>query len=124
MVTREIGSMAFGMPGGESSGSVRGRPIDLEHLARQTIGDRDVEREVLDMFVHQALSVRDAIASADLPSRLMLCHALKGSARGVGAFPIADCVAAIETDPDNARLITRLARLIDEARDFIASISR
>ena len=47
--------MAFGMPGGESSASVHGRPIDLEHLSRLKIGDRDVERELLDMFVHQAL---------------------------------------------------------------------
>ena len=124
MVTRETGSVAFGMPGGESSAASHARPIDLEHLSRQTIGDRDVEREVLDLFVHQALSVRDAIVTADLAERLRLCHALKGAARGVGAFPIADCVAKIETHPENTGLIKRLARLIDEVRDFIAAISR
>ena len=48
----------------------------------------------------------------------MLCHALKGSARGDGTFPMVDCVAAIETDPYNAGLITLLTHLIDEARDF------
>ncbi|GAA4114894.1 Hpt domain-containing protein [Aminobacter aganoensis] len=124
MVMRETGSVAFGMPGGESSGASHGRPIDFEHLSRQTIGDRDVEREVLDMFVHQALSVRDAIVPADLAERLRLCHALKGAARGVGAFPIADCVAELEERPDDARLLKRLAGLIDELRDFLAAISR
>ncbi|PWK69856.1 Hpt domain-containing protein [Aminobacter sp. AP02] len=124
MVTREIGSVAFGMPGGESSAAAHARPIDLEHLSRQTIGDRDVEREVLDLFVHQALAVREAIVSADVAERLRLCHALKGAARGVGAFPIADCVGKIETHPDDAGLIRRLARLIDEVRDFIAAINR
>lgn len=124
MAAREIDSVAFNMPGGESSGAAHGRPIDLEHLARQTMGDREVEREVLDLFVHQALSVRDAIVSADIAERLRLSHALKGSARGVGAMPIADCVAEIEARPADAKLIKRLTRLIDDARDFIASISR
>lgn len=124
MTARETDSVAFGMPGGESSGVTHGRPIDLEHLARQTMDDRDVEREVLDMFVHQALSVRDEIAAADIAERLRLAHALKGSARGVGAFHIADCVAQIELQPADAALIERLAGLIDEVRDFVSAINR
>lgn len=124
MAARETDSVAFGMPGGESSGVAHGRPIDLEHLARQTMDDRDVEREVLDMFVHQALSVRDEIVVADIPERLRLAHALKGSARGVGAFQVADCVAEIETRPADERLIRRLTRLIDEVRDFVSAVNR
>lgn len=124
MVARETDSVAFNMPGGESSGTSHHRPVDLEHLARQTMDDREVEREVLDLFVRQALSVRDAIGSADLAERLSLAHALKGAARGVGAFAVADCVAEIEARPDDPKIITKLARLIDEVRDFIASISR
>lgn len=124
MGARETESVAFNMPGGESSGTAHSRPVDLEHLARQTMDDRDVEREVLDMFVHQALSVRDAIGPADIAERLRLCHALKGAARGVGAFPIATCLAQIEAEPDDSRLIGRLSRLIEEVRDFIAAINR
>ncbi|MEJ6784664.1 Hpt domain-containing protein [Aminobacter sp. Piv2-1] len=88
------------------------------------MGDRDIEREVLDLFVHHALSVRDGLASADLAEKLRLAHALKGSARGVGAFAIADCVAEIETRPDDPASVRRLSRLIDEARDYIAAINR
>ncbi len=117
-------NVAFSMPGGETSGSRRARPIDFAHLARQTLGDRELEREVLHMFVEQAQSVRRRLAAADEKERRFLSHALKGSARGVGAFPIAECVGAIEETPGDARLVARLERLIDEACDFIASIDR
>ena len=115
---------AFSMPGGESSEPARARPIDLTHLSRQTMGDRELEREVLELFVEQALTVRDKIAGADLKERLFLAHALKGSARGVGAFAIAECAGSIENSPTDRLILKRLTRLIDEARDFVASISR
>ena len=48
--------VAFSMPGGEVSAVAKAktRPIDLAHLSRQTMGDRELEREVLDLFVDQA----------------------------------------------------------------------
>ena len=45
--------VAFSMPGGESSDTRRSRPIDLAHLSHQTMGDRDLEREVLGLFAEQ-----------------------------------------------------------------------
>ncbi len=124
MAARETDPTAFDMPGGESSTRAGGRPIDLDHLARQTLGDRELEREVLDLFIHQAVAARDDFSDADRSERLRLAHALKGSARGVGAFAIADCVAEMELRPDDASLIRRLSRLIDQARDFLATINR
>jgi HPt (histidine-containing phosphotransfer) domain-containing protein len=117
-------NVAFSMPGGEASDRRRARPIDLAHLAKQTMGDRELEREVLSMFKDQALSVRGQIGEADVKQRLFLCHSLKGSARGVGATAIAECVAAIEESPTDRALLKRLTRLIDEACDFFASIDR
>ena len=116
--------VAFSMPGGETCGKARSRPVDLVHLARQTLGDREVEREVLDLFIHQAVSVREKILSADTKQRLFMAHGLKGSARGIGAFAIADCAAVIEKDPEDVHALKRLGVLIDEVRDFIAAISR
>jgi HPt (histidine-containing phosphotransfer) domain-containing protein len=116
--------VAFSMPGGEVCGKAPDRPVDLVHLARQTMGDRDLEREVLALFVQQALSVRDKIADAGDKERLMLAHGLKGSARGVGAFAVADCAAEIEREPSDVRTVKRLGTLIEEVRDFIAAISR
>jgi hypothetical protein len=77
-----LNSAAFDRPGGEPSGSPHPRPIDLAHLARQTLGDRAAEQEVLQMFVCQALLVRDRILQASAKERFYLAHGLKGSARG------------------------------------------
>jgi HPt (histidine-containing phosphotransfer) domain-containing protein len=116
--------IAFSMPGGDASGTARSRPVDLAHLARQTMGDRGLEQEVLALFVQHALSVRDKIVDADVQQRLLLAHGLKGSARGVGAFAVADCATAIERQPEDARTLNRLGTLIEEVRDFIAAINR
>jgi HPt (histidine-containing phosphotransfer) domain-containing protein len=125
MLARNSVAAAFAMPGGEgSSPAARTRPVDLQHLSRQTLGDRSLEQEVLQLFMQQAVSVRDQIGRCAMAERLQLAHALKGSARGVGAFAIADCVADIEKQPDDKGLQKRLANLIDEVRDFIAAINR
>jgi HPt (histidine-containing phosphotransfer) domain-containing protein len=117
-------SAAFDRPGGETSGSPRSRPINLAHLARQTLGDRAVEQEVLQMFVCQALLVRDRILQASAKERFHLAHGLKGSARGIGAFALADCAGEIEARPEDRSALNRLTLLIDEVRDFIAAINR
>ncbi|CCV07131.1 Hpt protein [Mesorhizobium metallidurans STM 2683] len=116
--------IAFSMPGGDVSGAGPARPVDMAHLARQTMGDRGLEQEVLALFVQQALSVRDRIVDADVRERLFLAHGLKGSARGVGAFAIADCATAIELQPEDLSTLKRLGALIEEVRDFIAAINR
>ena len=117
-------TVPFSMPGGEVSATVRSRPIDLVHLTRQTMGDRDLEQEILTLFVQQALNVQDKLAKADGDECARLAHALRGAAGGVGAFAIADCAGDIENEPSNRVAIRRLSRLIDEARDFVAAIGR
>jgi HPt (histidine-containing phosphotransfer) domain-containing protein len=71
-------------------------PIDIAHLRRMTLGDAALEREVLTMFSAQALRLAKDLAAmpADAPA---LAHTLKGSARAVGAFTVADAAAHIET---------------------------
>lgn len=117
-------TVAFSMPGGESCSPARARPIDLVHLARQTMGDRALEQEVLSMFVHQAAMVRAQIETADRKRRLFLAHGLMGSARGVGAFAVSRIAEDVERQPDDDAHVLRLAAAIDEVRDFIAAISR
>lgn len=102
----------------------RTRPIDFAHLHRQTMGDRVVEQEVLALFVHQASSVVEQFAGAGRDQRLRLAHGLKGSARSIGAFPIADCLVEIEQHPEDAASLKRLKRLVAEAAEVIASVSR
>jgi HPt (histidine-containing phosphotransfer) domain-containing protein len=110
------------MPG--SGDALPRRPVDLSHLSRQTMGDRELEREVLQLFVRQAEAVRARILEAESGERLSLAHSLKGSALNVGAFAIAQCAAGIESHPADRLALRRLALLIDEVRDFVAAISR
>jgi HPt (histidine-containing phosphotransfer) domain-containing protein len=117
-------TMAFSRPGGEIARRATPRPLDLDHLSRQTMGDRALEQEVLAMFARQIGTIRETIATADDRERARLAHALKGSARGVGAFALGDCAMLIEEDPGNRALVARMTGLIDELRDFIAAISR
>ena len=117
-------TIAFSKPGGETCAPSRGRPVDLVHLARQTMGDRALEQEVLGLFVQQVSTVRERLQNADLVERRALAHTLKGAARGVGAFALADCADAIEQNPAERGHLTRMAALVDEVRDFIAAINR
>lgn len=102
----------------------KGRPVDLVHLTRQTLGDRALEQEVLGMFLQQLAVVHEKIGKTDAQERIVLAHTLKGAAAGVGAFAIADCADAIEKAPSDDSLLARLAELIDQTRDFIAAINR
>jgi HPt (histidine-containing phosphotransfer) domain-containing protein len=73
------------------------RAIDLVHLARQTLGDRALEREVLDLFVLQARAVIAMLrGTPDAKRRADLAHTLKGSARSVGAWRVAAEAEACE----------------------------
>ncbi|MCU0790750.1 MAG: Hpt domain-containing protein [Nitratireductor sp.] len=74
-----------------------GKPVDLVHLSGQTMGDPALEAEVLRIFLSQAPTWVDACKRAQVHSaRRDAAHALKGSARAIGAFALADRAAAAE----------------------------
>lgn len=102
---------------GDAAGS---QPLDLVHLARATLGDQALCREVLALFVDQAMLFKDQIGRASIPERLHLAHTLKGSARGIGAFPLAAGVALLEQRPGDDGVVAVLASLIDEVCAVIA----
>jgi hypothetical protein len=62
------------------------RPIDLVHLARTTLGDRGLEREVLHLFDRQADQLVSRMRAAGPAGLAPLAHTLKGSATGIGAW--------------------------------------
>jgi HPt (histidine-containing phosphotransfer) domain-containing protein len=124
MSQKDTNDVAFSRPGGEASGEARGRPIDMAHLACQTMGDRALEQEVISLFLQQAGHLGEKIAHAAPDECGQLAHRLIGSARGVGAFAVADCAAEIQACPGDQEAKRRLARLIDEVRDFVAAIGR
>jgi HPt (histidine-containing phosphotransfer) domain-containing protein len=74
-------------------------PIDLVHLARQTMGDRALEVELLALFDRQAAQIAQKLGAQDSDAtqdsnaaagwRADLAHKLKGSARAIGAHGVA-----------------------------------
>ena len=80
--------------------TLQSRPIDLEHLSRYTGGDAALNAEVLTLFVGQAeqlvARLRICLEKADALGWKHSTHSLKGAARGVGAFELADAAAAAE----------------------------
>lgn len=69
--------------------------LDRDHLSRMTFGERNLEREVLAMFAAQALGLSKRLA-AQPDDSADLAHTLKGSARAVGAFEVADAAERVE----------------------------
>jgi HPt (histidine-containing phosphotransfer) domain-containing protein len=70
--------------------------LDLAHLSRMTLGDRRLEREVLDLFDRQADALLARMASEEPRRVAELAHALAGSASGIGAWRVAEAAAAVE----------------------------
>lgn len=100
-------------------------PLDLDHLSRMTLGDSELEQEVLAMFAEQA--VRLLAAMTALPAETgALAHKLKGSARGIGAFAVADAAAGLElavrTGNNPPRAFAALREAVAEVRAAIATI--
>lgn len=106
------------------------RPIDIEHLARMTLGERDLEREVLCLFDRQADMLLVKMQEAAPAAIAAYAHTLKGSARGIGAWSVAEAAAAVETAAQRAetaqlaRAMSRLTLAIGEARRVIVELLR
>jgi HPt (histidine-containing phosphotransfer) domain-containing protein len=95
--------------------------LDLDHLSKQTLGNRDLEREVLELFAHMAgEQVERLEAGVDAKERREAAHAIVGSARAIGAFEAARMAGEVERgeEPVDAK-IAALAVEIGELRKFI-----
>jgi HPt (histidine-containing phosphotransfer) domain-containing protein len=102
-------------------------PIDIAHLARMTLGDAGLEREVLAMFSAQAVRLIGSLAA--LPADAgALAHTLKGSARAIGAFRVAESAesleAALANGDDVHEALAELKEAIIQARTAIDAILR
>ena len=102
--------------------------IDLVHLARQTGGDQELERELLTLFSQQCVRhLRTIHAGADTQARMDAAHTLKGAAQAIGAWQVADAADAIEkqlAEPDPRRTETAMDTLALAAAEARAVISR
>ena len=101
-------------------------PIDLRHLFEMTLGDHALEREVLALFDQQAGMLIARMDTVDPPGVAALAHTLKGSARGVGAWPVAHAAEAVEAaaPAELAAAVAALAAAVEAAHTAIVEILR
>ena len=122
----ESEAAAAGALADPASPNAAGCPIDLVHLARQTLGDRALEMDLLRLFERQSLHIsrQIALAPVDALDRLTgdLAHTLVGSARAVGAGRVAAAAKACEAAPGSLPARVELAQAVDEARAAIADL--
>jgi len=105
------------------------RPVDLQHLARYTLGERALEREVLELFCTQSVlyleQLRAAMSDRDWRDA---AHSLKGSARAVGAWRAAKAAERAEALQGDVLTQFRSAQIdeieasLREAEAYIASV--
>jgi len=103
-------------------------PIDLAHLSRMTMNDRELEREVLALFDRQMGMIMERIESATPPVAAAAAHTLKGSASGIGAWQVVAAAAAVENAAKGRALsdwperIAGLNQAVRQARCGISEI--
>jgi HPt (histidine-containing phosphotransfer) domain-containing protein len=99
--------------------------IDQVHLERMTLGDRGLEREVLAIFARQTAMTLERIVGAGPARAAAAAHTLKGAARGIGAWRVAEAAERLEqaatTAADEATMLSALADL--EAASFEARLA-
>jgi len=101
------------------------RPVDLDHLKRMTSGEAGLQHEVLQLFLEQTSRLLDMLDHAPADASA-LAHTLNGSARAIGAFPLAACAAALEEATrqgrDGAAELQEVRAAVAEARGAIEAL--
>jgi hypothetical protein len=108
--------------------SIAIRPIDLVHLAKQCLGDENLEREVLGLFDTTIAAYFGRLTGAEIADELGFhLHAMRSASSGVGAWGIVDQVSAAEAklhanQPLNDETVADIGHAVEEVRSYIASV--
>ncbi|MEZ5875900.1 MAG: Hpt domain-containing protein [Hyphomicrobiales bacterium] len=116
----------LGAPGQRKTPS---QPVDLTHLARYTLGERALEREVLELFCTQSVLYLEQLKAA-LSDKAWkeAAHSLKGSARAVGAWRAAQAAERAEALQGDGLVQFRAAQISEieaslrEAEAYITAL--
>lgn len=109
----------------ERGGAGDASPIDFVFLRRYTLGDAELEREVLGLFCSRAAIDLEALKAAQTEKAWReAAHALKGSALSLGAWKVARCAERAEAadmryDP---AVVASLEAAIDDVRRCLAAL--
>lgn len=99
--------------------------LDRDHLARYTLGDAALEQEVLNLFIDQMPETVALLrASRDAQAWQRAAHTIKGSAKAVGAWKLADVAERAERrageSDDWDRLVNEIEAAVAAVRARIA----
>lgn len=107
------------------------QPVDLTHLARYTLGEHALEREVLELFCTQSVLYLEQLRAAMSDKAWRdAAHSLKGSASAIGAWRAAQAAERAEALRGDGLTQFRAARIAEieaslrEAEAFITSVLR
>jgi HPt (histidine-containing phosphotransfer) domain-containing protein len=129
----ETAALVEGMPA-EEARKTASEPVDLVHLSRYTLGERELEGEVLELFCTQSLVYLERLRAAQTEKAWRdAAHSLKGSAQAVGAWRAAAAAERAEqlsAEPilDDALAQARAERIgeiessLREAETYIAAL--
>jgi chemotaxis protein histidine kinase CheA len=106
--------------------------LDLVHLSRQCLGDRELETELLGIFRLQAPALTAQLSGSprlSLDAKARIAHTLRGSALAVGAGRVAGAAWRIEElafgggdqSSEEGHAVAALLFAVDEA---VAEIDR
>jgi HPt (histidine-containing phosphotransfer) domain-containing protein len=104
-------------------------PIDRAHLSRMTLGESELEREVLALFDRQADLLLARMRKAEPAVAAAAAHTLKGSARGIGAWRVANTAEALELAAagpagEYKSALAALATAVDDTKVAIVDLLR
>jgi HPt (histidine-containing phosphotransfer) domain-containing protein len=93
-------------------------PVDLSRLRRFTLGNLDLEQELLGLFATQAPIMLDALRRADTAAAWRDAgHTMRGSSASIGAWLVAEAAERAE------RLVAKPAEWDQARRDVAAAVA-
>jgi len=116
----------LGEDGGDCRAGAGDEIIDKAHLGRATLGDCNLEREVLQIFVRQAALLLGRINGEEPAAAAAAAHTMIGSARGIGAWRVAHAAERLERaarEGGEASLEQALAELRSASLEVTAVIA-
>lgn len=102
--------------------------FDVEHFRSMTGEDAALQAELVEMFAAQAaLWRRLLVVDAPVPTWRDAAHTLKGSARGLGLWRLAEACAEAETmartgEKDGPKIAQALARVRGALEDALQAL--
>jgi HPt (histidine-containing phosphotransfer) domain-containing protein len=100
------------------------KPIDLVHLSRQTFGSKELENEVLGLFVSHSQQCLGRLKTAETNKEWRdILHTIKGSARAIGAWKTANLAEDYEQKIEQLSADEKITALNDMQCEIKTTVS-